>query len=268
MQIVDTGLTQTQTKDGYNVLVQVYMLWRIEDPLKFFKTLKDESTARERLGNLLRGKLGQFGTVAFKQLVSTNAKELKFADVETMLLDAVHRDPNAITKLDPDTGAEIAIPKAQDKDAYTVEEYGIKIEHVGVRRLVLPEQVTPKVFERMTSDRQRIASRTSSTGASVAEARISEAKSIKKIILSFANKYAAEIETEGKSLAAEVYKEFARDEAFAIYLRQMETLEKIFSKTGGTFIFDAAKVGDVNPISLFPDGPASADIRPPLRPVE
>lgn len=243
VQVVDTGLTEKQTKDGYSILVQVYMLWRIEDPLKFFKSLKDETTARDRLGNVLRGAMGKFGEVEFKELVNTDAKQLKFGEVEDRILADIQGDT-------------------------AIKDYGIKVEHIGVRRLVLPEQVTPKVFERMKSDRQRLATTTSTLGSSKAEARISEAKSIKKIILSFANKYAAEIETQGKSLAAEVYKEFARDEAFAIYLRQMETLEKIFSKTGGTFIFDATKVGEINPISLFPDGPVGNTPLPPLRPTE
>ncbi|MEX2213248.1 MAG: SPFH domain-containing protein [Phycisphaeraceae bacterium] len=240
VQIIDTGLTQTQTRDGYAVLAQTYMLWRIVDPLKFFKSLKDETTARERLGNLLRGSMGKFGDVDFKELVNTNPQRLKFASVEAALLAGIQADP-------------------------ALEGYGIKVEHVGVRRLVLPEPVTPKVFDRMKSDRQRIAADEGSRGISTANARIAEAESIKKIILSFADKYAKEIETKGKSLAAEVYKEFARDEAFAIYLRQMETLEKILGKTGATYILDVNKVSEVSPFFLMKQEPG-AGARPPLKP--
>ena len=95
---------------------------------------------------------------------------------------------------------------------------------------------------------------------------VGSAKAARKSILSFANKYAEQIKTRGITQAAEEYKVFERDPEFAIFLRKMESLEKMLKGTW-TFIIDANKVEDPNPIRMLADEPGSAaPVRPPARP--
>lgn len=239
-QLVETASNQLQTADGYSIIVRTYLAWRIEDPLKFYKTLRDEPTAESRLANLLYTESNQVGNnVKFTELVNTDASKVKLEDVEKAMLAKIQAE---LVKLD----------------------YGITAEHAGIRRIVLPETVTGKVFDRMKSDRENRAASVRTRGTAQASAIKSDAQSIRKSILSFANKHAEEIKTRGLTQAAEEYKVFAKDEQFAIYLRQMEALEKIM-KINTTFVIDANKVDEYSPFRLMVNEPG-ADAKPPLRP--
>ncbi len=247
-QIAETALDTVQTRDGYTVNIRLYLTWRIADPLKFHKSLKDEESARSSLGTILRNSNGAISNVRFNQLVNTDAKEMKLGQVEAELLAAVQAD--------------------MDK-----QESGVKVEHVGVRRIVLPPSVNTKVFERMKSDRENLASGVKTRGTAQAGAIVAEARSIRESILSFSNKHAQEVRTRGETLAAEVYKEFARDEDFGIFLRQLEALEKILTGANRpTIIMDATKVDDINPFRLFTKepgnkaAPVAPVVTPPLKP--
>jgi len=238
-QLVETASNQILTEDGSSIIIRTYLAWRIEDPLKFYKTLREESAATEKLTSLLGSLSSQIGTVKFTDLVNTDPSKVKLAQVEKDLLDRLVAD---LAKLD----------------------YGITAEHAGIRRIVLPQAVTGKVFERMKSDRENRAASVRTRGTAQASAIVSDARSIRKSILSFANKHAEEIKTRGLTQAAEEYKVFAKDEQFAIYLRQMEALEKIL-KINTTFVIDANKVDEYSPFRLLVNEPG-ASAKPPLRP--
>ena len=238
-QLVETALSQLQTSDGYSVIVRTYLTWKIADPLKFYKSLRDEATAASKLAELLGTVSGQIGTVKFTEIVNTDPSKLRLSKVEEGMLATLTEE---LKRLD----------------------YGITAEHAGIRRIVLPEAVTAKVFERMKSDRENRAASVRTRGTAQASAIVSDAKSIRKSILSFANKYAEEIKTRGLTQAAEEYRVFAKDEQFAIYLRQMEALEKIL-KINTTFVIDANKVDEYSPFRLLVNEPGAA-VKPPARP--
>ncbi len=248
-QLVDTSLGQVLTEDGYSVIVQTYMTWKIEDPLQFYKSLRDEAAAVSKLSELLGATSGQFGQVKFVDLVNADPTRLKLGEVEGKMLGVLKAD---LARLN----------------------YGIEVDHVGIRRFVLPEQVTPKVFDRMKSDRDNRAASVRTRGTSQASAIRSDAQSIRKSILSFANKYAEEIRTRGLTQAAEEYAVFEKDEQFAIFLRSMEALEKILN-VNTTFIIDANKVDQHNPLRHLinepgatpgaPGNSGAATPKPPLR---
>jgi len=238
-QLVETSLNQVQTADGYSIIVRLDLAWRIEDPLKFYTTLREEAAAKDRLIGLLQGVGSKVGTVRFNELVNIDPTKLKLDDVEADMLGTVVEQ---LKRLD----------------------YGIVAEHVGVRRIVLPETVTAKVFDRMKTERENRAASVRTRGTAQANAIVSDANSIRKSILSFANKHAEEIRTRGITQAAAEYKVFAQDEQFAIYLRQMEALERIL-KVNTTFVIDANKVDEYSPFRLLVREPGS-DVRPPLKP--
>lgn len=238
-QVLEVGDTTVQTADSYAVIVRFYLAWKVADPLKFYRTLKDESRAADTLATLLRSsqKVGEF---RFNELVST--QQIKLNEIETLTADAIR--------------AELDKPTA---------DYGIDLVHVGIRRVVLEETVTEKVFERMESNRKSLAADVRTRGVSDARNIESQAEAVRSSILAFAQKYAAAIKARGKTQAAEEYKVFEENPEFGIFLRQLEALEQIFSQGHSNIFLDAGKLSRYNPIRFFLEEPDAATLIP-LRP--
>ena len=51
----DGNPTQVPTQDKRYIWVDSFARWRIKDPLKFFKTVKDENSAHSRLDDIING---------------------------------------------------------------------------------------------------------------------------------------------------------------------------------------------------------------------
>lgn len=232
LQVLEDQPEEKQTKDNFSVIVHSYVTWRIEDPHAFFVSLKNPDNARKQLHALLREVSGVIGKYRFDEMVNTDAQMLK--------LDAIEKD---------------ALEILRDRLAKTNPRYGIQIEHVGIRRIALPESTTSKVFDRMKATRDRLAANAKADGLARAAAIRAEANSAQKTILSFALYRAEVIRAEGDRQAAEYYKTFKDDEQFAVFLRQADALKKMLAHNT-TFVIDSK---DLQPLGLFDRGPAAAD---------
>lgn len=223
IQILEDQLEEQQTADGYAVIVRTYLAWRIDDPLKFYIKLHDFQNAQEQLRPLLRDNRGIISKYRFDQLVNLDPAQLKLTDIEQ-------------------ESAQLLQQRIND------QQFGIKVERVGLRRILLPESVTEKVFARMKENREALAEQARAEGRAKAAAIKSEAESAKKRILAFAERRAQAIRAEGEREAAEHYGKFAQNEQFAIFLRQLEALKTILAGGNTTFIFDP---NELEALSLF-----------------
>ncbi len=100
------------------------------------------------------------------------------------------------------------------------------MEFVGIRRILLPEAITAKVFERMRAEREEIAERFRSEGEGEAIRIRAEADSERDQVLARAEANAKRIRAEGDAEAAEHYKIFEEDPELAMFLRKLEVLEE------------------------------------------
>src|SRR5438552_7207924 len=90
----ESKFEQVLTSDGYNLLIMVYVGWKIEEPDLFFPRFSG-STARaeESLEGLVRNAYsGVVGKHPFSHFISTDEKELKFAQIEQEMLERVQSD--------------------------------------------------------------------------------------------------------------------------------------------------------------------------------
>lgn len=215
LQLLEDQLEEQQTADANSLIVKTYLAWRIDDPLAFFRRLKTVGAAQEQLHALLRDTKAVVSRYAFAQLVNTDPTQLRLRQIEQEMLEQVrHRLA--------DTG------------------YGITVEQVGIRQLVLPERVTAAVFERMKSTRQRMAEKARSEGAAQAAAIRSEAESASQRILAFAEQRALELRAEGDARAAQYYDVFNQDQDLAAFLRRIETLKAALP--GATIVMPADQI--------------------------
>ena len=197
-------LEETVTKDGHNIIVGVYVNYRISDVNAFFSKLKDIANGEDVLNTLMRSaKNTAFGQRNFDQIVNDNGKMLK--------LDAVTADIKA--SLIKDT-----------------REFGIEIVGVGINTLGVPKTVTEKVFERMIAERKQFADKNLAEGKREAKEIRVKADLERDNIIANAEAQAQKLRAEGDAAAAKFYKEFAKDPELAGFLRKVDALRLIMEK--------------------------------------
>jgi modulator of FtsH protease HflC len=218
IQLLEDQPKEILTADGYSVIVKLYLAWRIEDPYSFFLRLETETEAEEQLTKMLSELETVISEYRFDQLVNMDPAKIKLEEIEQKGLEQLSAKLNAITP-----------------------GYGIKLERVGIRRIVLPEETTQKVFERMAKTRELLAEKARAEGDAEANNIKARAEAAKRRILAFAERRAQAIRDEGNREAAQYFSAFREDQDFAIFQRQIEALQKMLANNT-TFILDANKL--------------------------
>ena len=229
LQVLEDKIEELQTADGKSVIVRTYLTWWIADPLDFYITLKDPAEANRQLSSRLREIRGLISNYDFDELVNVDRDKIKLADIEQ----------RATTTLD---------------EALRQAGYGIKVESVGIHKIILPESTTQKVFDTMIASRERLAENALQEGQAQASAIRSEATSARERILAFAERKAQAIRSQGDREAAVQYENFAQNEEFAIFLRKIEALKKMLDHNT-TFVLSADSLGILD---WFNKDPAAA----------
>lgn len=270
LQLMEDKMEEIQTADGKTVIVRTYLAWRIENPLEFFRTLKETREANKQLSARLREIRGIISRYRFDQLFNTRPEQFALAsDVKPDAAPGEGADGDAPAAKQQ---KQTAIAKIE-RDALTLlneslstSKYGIKVERVGIYQIELPANATDAVFETMIETRNRLAENARQEGQSQASAIRSEAENARDRILAFANRRAQTIRTVGDREAAENYQEFAKNEDFAIFLRKLDALKKMLSHNT-TFVLNANNLSILKPLVEDPakDAPASKGGAPTTR---
>ena len=212
IQILSDRLEQQETKDRHVVILNMYMTWRIRNPLHFYRNFVKTETATRYLRDRLSSARWVIGQFTFDDLTHVDASKLKLKQAETAVLNQLQKD-------------------------LASHDYGISIDHVGIKRILLPKSITQAVFGRMRVTRKRIAQNAQSEGEAIARSIRAQANSDQKRILSFADRMAQEIRAEGDEAAAKHYHVFKENEDFAIYIRKLESLQAMLDENT-TFVLD------------------------------
>ncbi len=215
--VFDNEPAEMLTRDKRNVLVDSFVLWRIEDPLRFAQTVRTRLEAEARLLDLVAAGLG--------------------AAVGQETLEAlINVDPSAVRL------GEVAEKTAEAVRTTALPSFGIGIIDLRLNGFNLPPQNRASVIDRMQAERSRIATAYRSGGEEEALKIEAEAGKEEERLLAEAEAQAeivrGEAEAEALALLAEAY---AQDPAFYRFLRDLESYEKIFdAKTTILLDSDAA----------------------------
>jgi membrane protease subunit HflC len=230
LQLLEDKIEELQTADGKSVIVRTYLTWRIVDPYKFYVKLKEPSEAAKQLSSRLREVRGLISNHRFDELVNLDRSKLKLGQIEA------------------DAAAMLDAALAQ-------ADYGIRVESVGIHKIILPESTTAKVFETMIASRERLAENALQEGQAQASAIRSEAESARERILAFAERRAQAIRAQGDREASTQYQSFAKNEEFAIFLRKVDALKKMLDHNT-TFVLSAESLGILDWFNKAPGQPA------------
>jgi len=231
-RVLETPPEQQQTKDKQVVVINDYVVWKIAEPLSFERSLKHVPAAEEQLRNRLRNARSLISRYNFDDLTNRDSARQKLAEAEQEMLKTLQTE-------------------------VTANQYGVAILSLGIKRLVLPEEVTKKVFERMGSTRQMLAENALSEGAATAKNIRERATTARDRILAFAERRAQNIRAEGEAAAAKYYEAFKQDEEFAVFLSQVEGL-RLTLKKNTTFLLDTKTA----PFNLLAPAKPGGDTKP------
>jgi membrane protease subunit HflC len=215
----DGDANEIPTKDKKYIWVDTYARWRIADPLRFFQAVSDERGGQSRLDDIVDGETrNAIASFDLTEVVrSTNRKFQVTEDLEGI------GAAEAMAKVNTGRGgiAQIIL----DKAAKITPEFGIELVDVRFKRINYVESVQQKVFERMISERKRIAERSRSEG----QGRAAEIRGQKERDVlgtsSLGYKTAQELKGLADAKATAIYaRAYGRDPELYQFLKTMETL--------------------------------------------
>ncbi len=280
----DGDANQITTRDKRYIYIDVFARWRIQDPLVFIETLRDETSALGRLDDILDN--ATRNVVANHRLIEvirssnrhfeydvdevnhTGRSDASPASASTSVLDDPASD-SSDTDADQPTQAEVADDAqkkaddvsdtvkdrrmirdeqrlSEDAETYAIDmgrdrltrlvlekasskaaELGIEIKDVQIKRINYIENVEMKVFDRMISERKRVAEAYRSEGQGRSAEILGKMEMELQQIQSEAYRESQKIMGRADAKAAEIYaKAYSKNPEFYEFVKTMESYEQ------------------------------------------
>jgi len=189
--------------------VDYFVKWRIVDPVSFYtSTSGSQRIASDRLLEIVRNSIvTEFGRRSVQEAISVERVEL-MAD---MLKTA----------------------------SATAQGLGIEVVDFRVKQVEFVDVVRESVYNQMSEERARIATRTRAEGREAAELIRSTADKDRTIILADAYRDGQKIRGAGDAKAAEIYANaYTKDPEFYAFYRSIDAYKKSMGKAGDVLVLD------------------------------
>ena len=210
IQTLDEEPDRILTVESKYLLVDSFIKYRITDVLTFYK-------ANNGSFNSLNSLLGQrsefvlknnFGKRTVKEVVSGERDELM-----SIMLSSLNE---------------------------SVKDLGVEIIDFRVKRIDLPSNLSNSVYERMRTERQRLAEELRSEGKEIAREIRAIADKDKVVILAEAYKLSEQLRGEGDATSASIYAEsFSQDPEFYEFTRSMKAYVETFENKSDVMLIDS-----------------------------
>jgi len=228
----DGDQNQVPTKDKKFIFVDSYARWQITDPLQFFRRLRDERGAQSRLDDILDGETRN--AVASHDLVELVRTSNREPDLEAEIFEAIEDSLETI-EVGRNAIQDIVLELANERTT----DLGIEVLDFRFKRINYVEEVRLTVYDRMISERIKIADLFRSEGQGEASRIEGEKERELLEIQSEAFREAREIRGQGDAEAAAIYNNaYNRDNStreLYDFIKAMEAYETAFD--GNTSIF-------------------------------
>lgn len=196
----DAPATGYLTLDKKNLIIDHITRWSIEEPDVFYKTVRSESSALQRLQDIV---------------VSELRTEVASHDFEDMI--SSQREPIM----------EIVAERANEK----VNEFGMGVIDVRIKRADLPEEVEASVFDRMKAERERISKQNRAEGEEQAFKTRAEADREAVVITAEGFKTSQKLRGQGDAQATAIYAAaYAQAPEFYSLLRTLEAYSNFMNQ--------------------------------------
>lgn len=197
------------TSEKKNVLVDLFIKWRITDVRQFYVSVQgNESLAQTRLLQTINdGLRAEFGNRTVHEVVSGERDQI---------MDLMRAKAN--------------------EDAVKI---GVQVLDVRLKRVDLPQEVSESVYRRMEAERKRVANELRSTGAAESEKIRADADRQREVILAQAYREAQRIKGEGDAKATGIYaRAYSPDPDFYAFYRSLDAYRSSFKGKNDLLVVD------------------------------
>jgi membrane protease subunit HflC len=215
------------TSEKKPLLVDFIVLWRITDVKQYYRSVQgDEEAARRRLSQTVRSIL---------------AEEFNKRDMH----EAISTERDKITQT------------TREKANTDAKAIGVEVVDVRLRRVELPPDVTGPVYQRMESERRRVANELRSQGGAESEKIRADADRQRQVILADAYKQAQTLKGNGDAKASAIYAvAYGANPEFYDFYRSLETYRSTFKNKSDMLVLDPNS--ELFRYFKSPGGPAAA----------
>lgn len=232
--------------DNKPIIIDAFLRYRINNPLKYYQSVQDERAMRQRLDDILESSLRKVvGGYPYTALLSPQRVEIMdaiLADVREQLSGVAEEEAvdENLTDEERALAAEIEKTVAEETDEARdeVEDgFGIKVLDVRLTRVDLSERIKDSVHERMRSDREREARELRAKGEEAAQRIRAKAERERTEIVSEAKMKAEVIRGEADAVATKTYADaFSRDSEFYDFYRTLQAYRQVLDGKDTTMV--------------------------------
>lgn len=202
---------RTLTSEKKDVNIDFFVKWRISDPARYYVSVGgDETIAQSRVAPRIRdGLRTAVNSKTLTELVSGGR-----ADVTQGLIAEANR---------------------------AIEGLGIEVIDLRIKRIDLPEDgtVINSVYERMRSERKKVASQLRAEGEEVSRTIQADADRQAQVVKAEAYRDAEKTRGEGDAAAAQIYAAaYGRDAEFYSFYRSLEAYRGSLAAPNGLLVLD------------------------------
>ena len=197
------------TSEKKNVLVDLFVKWRITDVKLYYVSVRGEETiAQTRLQQTINdGLRAEFGNRTVHDVVSGERDQI----MELM----------------------------RDKANEDAKKIGIEVLDVRLKRVDLPQEVSEAVYRRMEAERKRVANELRSTGAAESEKIRADADRQREVIIAEAYRDGQRIKGEGDAKATSTYaRAYEPNAEFYAFYRSLEAYKESFRNRNDVLLLE------------------------------
>ncbi len=194
---LDTETQSIQTRDGEQLQIDNYVIWRIRDPKQYRASFPaGEGKARDRIDRIVRDDVREvIGRHVLGEVLKDRRKEIM---------------------------AEITMRTRE-----MLADFGIAVADVRINRTELPAGTEGSVYARMNAERERVAKKNRAEGEERARTIRAQADREARVIVAEAQRDAEIARGEGDAESARIYAEaYAEDPEFYAFVRSLEAYRK------------------------------------------
>lgn len=211
MKLSDLPASDVMTSDKKSMISDCFVMWRIEDPVRFLQKLSGSAqNAESRISSNVYN--------ALKNVISSLTQE------------------EVISGRDGELAALLT-----EKLGTNLESYGIKVEKIETKMLDLPDENKDAVYNRMISERNNIAASYTAQGEQKAQEIKNDTNEKVTVLLAQAQKTADTTVAEGEAEYMRILSAAYNDESkadFYAFVRQLDAVKATLKDGENTIVLD------------------------------
>ena len=229
---------QIPTLDKTFIWVDAFARWRIVDPVKFFQTVNNMLSAQGRLDDIIDPAFRNL--ITENRLIDTVRNSNRTLDTFELGLEDVSRQSGYSFQVT--VGREQITKKILQQAQPKLQQFGMELVDVKIKRINYVEQVRNSVYNRMIAERTQIAEKFRSEGRGQAQEIKGEKERELFKIESEAYKTAQEIKGKADAEATKIYADaFGLDPEFYSFVRSLEIYREAFDQNSSMILSTDSK---------------------------